>query len=240
MSDRLADEIALREASLADARAEHAAGDLDDAGLARIEGRELAALAELRARLPVAAPPAASRTPRAARRRRRVWLVVAGVAVAGAVALTLVGALALRQPGSSITGGLSLSRAQRVAQLLAAAQADAAGGHEVTALAAYAQVLAIAPDDVVALTQSGWLDFSAGSAAHDVAAVRAGLATLRRAVEVAPQDPAPHLYLGIAASSTPGNAATARAQLRMFLTLAPSRAQRAIAAPYLRALGIAH
>ncbi len=235
MSGSGADEIALREASLVDARREHAAGELDDAALARIEAREGAALAALRAA--VAAPTVVA--PRAARRHRRAWLLVAGAALAAAVVVTLMGALGPRQPGSSITGGLSLSPAQRVAQLLGAAQADAAAGHEVTALDAYAQVLAIAPRNVVALTQTGWLDFSAGSAARDPAAVAAGLASLRRAIALAPRDPAPHLYLGIAAASTPGNAGPARIQLRLFEALHPSRAQRAVAAPYLRALGLA-
>ena len=231
-----ADEIALREASLADARREHAAGELDDAALARIEERELAALAALRVAAVEEPTPVVPRPPR---RHRRAWLALAGAAVAAAVVVTLVAALGPRQPGSSITGGLSLSHAQRVAQLLAAAQADAAAGHEVIALDAYAQVLAIAPRNVVALTQTGWLDFSAGSAARDPAAVAAGLASLRRAIALAPRDPAPHLYLGIAAASTPGNAGPARIQLRLFEALHPSRAQRAVAAPYLRALGLA-
>ncbi|MGC8499376.1 MAG: hypothetical protein ACP5OV_07785 [Acidimicrobiales bacterium] len=235
MRGSVADEIALREASLADARSEHAAGELDDAALARIEARELAALAALRAAAREEPPPPAPRRPR---RHRRAWLALAGAAVAAAVVVTLLAALGPRQPGSSITGGLSLSPAQRVAQLLAAAQADVAAGHEVTALDAYAQVLARAPRNVVALTQTGWLDFSAGSAAKDAAAVAAGLALLRRAIAVAPRDPAPHLYLGIAAASTPGNAGPARTQLRLFEALHPSLAQRAIAAPYLRALGL--
>ncbi len=236
MREPVEDEIALREASLADARSEHAAGELDDAALARIEARELAALAALR-EASQAAP--AAPTPRAPRRHRRGWLALAGVALAGAVVVALLAALGPRQPGSSITGGLSLSHAARVTQLLAAAQADVAAGHEVTALDAYAEVLALAPRNVVALTQTGWLDFSAGSAARDATAVAAGLARLRQASALAPRDPAPHLYLGIAAASTPGNAGPARTQLRLFLALHPSRAQRAIAAPYLVALGLA-
>jgi hypothetical protein len=231
------DEIALREASLADARREAAAGELSPEALAALEERENAALAaartELAAAEALAAAPGAPRPRRASRRRRRGLLLVAALSFAAALVVVLVASLSPRQPGDSPTGSISLDTRQRVARLLAEAEADVANSDETAALAAYREVLALEPRNVTALTQTGWLDFSAGSAAQSVALTDAGIEDLRAAITYAPRDPAPRLYYAIAAASTPGNAPLAKAQLRIFLTLSPSAAQRALAAPYL-------
>ncbi len=238
MSDprALADEIALREASLADAAREHAAGELDDTRYRAIVAREALALAELRGRASALAdaPAPAAR----ARLHRRRWLVVALLALVAAAGIVLAASLSPRQPGASVTGGVSLSGAARVTQLLSEAEADVAAGDEASALSAYGQVLAIAPDNVTALTQTGWLEFSAGSTAKDATLVTLGERLLERAAQRAPSDPAPRLYLGIAAYATPRNTAAARADFRAFLRLNPSAAQRALAAPYLLGLGL--
>jgi hypothetical protein len=229
------DEIALREASLADARREAELGELTPAQLADIEARETRALSAAREGLAAASESVA---PRAPRRRRRAYLVVAGLAFAAAIVVLLISALGLRQPGTSDTGAVNLDRAQKVAQLLGEAEADTLAGDEVAALSAYAQVLALDAHNVTALTQTGWLDFSAGSASHNATLTRLGVGNLREAIARASRNPAPRLYYAIAAASTPGNAALARAQFRVFLTLHPSAAQRALAAPYLMRLGL--
>ena len=230
------DEIALREASLADARREARAGELGGDELALIEERESRALASAAAALAVLAEETPAR--RAPRRRRRAFLAVAAVAFAAAVVVLLWSAIGVRQPGTSETGSVNLDRAQRVTQLLGEAEADTLAGHEATALAAYRAVLALEPGNVTALTESGWLDFSAGAAAHDATLTSLGVRDLRAAIARAPRNPAARLYYAIAAASTPGNAAVARDQFRVFLTLHPSSAQRAIAAPYLVRLGL--
>lgn len=231
MSDRqrLRDEVALREASLRDAELEHAAGELSDADLAAIRRREQDRLDAARAAL----AHATDAPVRPARRRRRGWLVVAGLAFAVALAGLLVATLAPRQPGNSITGSIALSPAQRVTALLTQAEIDVASGHVVDALAAYQQVLALAPTNVTALTQSGWLDFSAGSAKGDLTLVRRGETLLVRALRAAPANPAPRLYYALVAASTPGETALARREFALFLTLHPSKAQLAIARPFL-------
>ncbi len=231
------DEVALREASLADAARELAAGELAADAFAAIEARERRALAELVARRSALGAAPEVRAPRRRVRRAR-WLVVGLAALVLALAIVLWSSLVPRQAGTSITGSLSLGRAQRITQLLTEAEGDVAAANDVAALAAYQQVLALDARNVVALTQSGWLDFSAGSADHDAALVALGVSTLRRAITVAPRDPAPRLYYAIAASSTPGNVALARREFRVFLALSPSPAQRAVAAAYLRALGL--
>ena len=232
--ESLRDEIALREASLDDAKREHESGDLDDAAYRRIVARESAALVAARASLSsLDAPTVRTRV------RRRRYLVVAGVAFAVAILIVLYSAIVPRQAGNSITGSLSLGRSAQITQLLNEAEADTANANPVAALDAYQRVLALAPNNVVALTQSGWLDFSAGSAQHDAATVSVGIARLRSAIVAAPRDPAPRLYYAIAAASTPGNEAIARQQFASFLALKPSAAQMAVARPFLKRIGLA-
>jgi Flp pilus assembly protein TadD len=100
-------------------------------------------------------------------------------------------------------------------------------------------VLVADTTNVEALTETGWLTFSAASVQKNATLVAVAVADLRKAVTLAPNNPATHLYYGIVAASTPGNLATARAQFRAFLALKPSVAQRAIAEPYLRTLHLA-
>ena len=87
-------------------------------------------------------------------------------------------------------------------------------------------------------TQSGWLDFSAGSSDRDAALTTLGVKYLREAVTLAPRNPAPRLYYAIVADSTPGNRALAKGQFEVFLALKPSLGQMAIAKPFLKQLGL--
>ena len=241
MSERreIDDELALREASLADARREFAAGELSDAALAAIEAREGAAIAALVERATAIPEPEVSAHDRpTVRVRRRRWLAVAALAFASALAVILWSAIGPRQAGTSITGSITLGHSAQITQLLTEAEADVANQNDVAALAAYAQVLALDSRNVVAITQTGWLDFSAGSSAKDARLVAYATSLLRRAITLAPRDPGARLYYAIAASDTPGNAALAKTQFRVFLTLHPSAAQRAVAAPYLARYGL--
>ncbi|MFI5035982.1 MAG: hypothetical protein ACHQFZ_07245 [Acidimicrobiales bacterium] len=230
------DEIALREASLADARREVAAGELSPEEFAAIDERERRALARARAALEAFGDDEAPARP--VRRRRRSLLFVAFACFLVVLTVLLVATLTLRQPGTSGTGSLTLDRSQRITQLLTEAEADTASGADVAALAAYQAVLSLDANNETALTQVGWLDFSAGSAAHDATLTSLGLGDLRRALTLAPRDAAPRLYYAIAAAATPGNRALAVSEFRIFLTLNPSPAQRAVAAPFLRRLGL--
>jgi len=241
MSERreIDDELALREASLADARREFAAGELSAATLAAIEAREGAAIAALVERATAIPEPEVSAHDRpTVRVRRRRWLVVAALAFASALAVILWSAIGPRQAGTSITGSITLGHSAQITQLLTEAEVDVANQNDVAALAAYAQVLALDPRNVVAITQTGWLDFSAGSSAKDARLVSYATSLLRRAITLAPRDPGARLYYAIAASDTPGNAALAKAQFGVFLALHPSAAQRAVAAPYLARYGL--
>ncbi len=231
---QLRDEIVLREASLADARREFDAGELSEADVTAIEVRERAALERARASLATLTD-ASPRRPR----RRRKWLLVTGIVclLLAAVASLWI-SLSPRQSGSSITGGLSLSKQQKVTVLLREGEADIANGNVIAALSAYQQVLAIDPKNVPALTQTGWLDFSAGSSDANPTLVHLGITDLRKAITDAPRNAAPRLYYAIVADSTPGNQKLAKAQFEVFLRLKPSAALLAIARPFLKQLDI--
>ena len=238
-SQQLRDEIALREASLCDARRERAAGELSSHQLAVIEQRERGAIERVRAELAAASTLAPSRAPARARVRHARWLVVAIAAFALALGVVLWASIAPRQAGNSITGSITLGRAQAVQQLLGEAEADVANGDVVAALNAYQQILAHDATNVVALTQTGWLDFSAGSADHNLTLITLGVRDLRRAIALAPRQPASRLYYAIVADSTSGNGALAKREFETFLRLGPTPGQLAVARPFLLRLGLA-
>jgi cytochrome c-type biogenesis protein CcmH/NrfG len=235
---QIRDEITLREASLADARRELAAGELTRLQAATIEAREELALRQANEELGEATAEDARRRPS---RRRRRWVLLAGLGCfLVAVIVILWSSLAVRQAGNSVTGNVSLGRAQQVTQLLTEAEADVANGNVVAALSAYQQVLTLSPKNVAALTQIGWLDFSAGSSNTNPTLVSLGIKDLRKAITYAPRDPAPRLYYAIVADSTPGNVALAKSEFKVFLALKPSSAQLAIAQPFLQQLGLSN
>lgn len=236
----LRDEIALREASIRDAREEFEAGELTSDQLNALVQREQAALDQLTAKLTEAeSAPTSVPAPRTPRRRRKSLLVVAIVCFVLAAAASIVFALAPRQPGNSDTGSVAGTTSQKVAAYLAEAEADQGLGDTTSALSAYRNALALDANNVEALTQTGWLEFSAGSAARDVQAVANGLSALRRAITVAPGDPDPRLYYAIAAASTPGSRSVAIAQMKVFLQLHPNASELAVAHPWLVQLGLA-
>lgn len=241
---QLRDEIRLREASLEDARREHVAGELSVEEFASITSRENDALDDLRVALEELAvavsesPAAAPAGPRGVRERKRSRLIVALACFAVAAGVLVWANLGLRQAGQSATGGLNLSQTQKLQELVTEGEADVANGDDVAALSAYQQILAIEPTNVVALTEAGWLEFSAGSTSHNVTVVDAGVANLREAVTLAPTSAAPRLYYAMVAYRTPGNAALAKREFKVFLGLHPSHAQLLDAAAELHALGL--
>ncbi|MHB1208968.1 MAG: hypothetical protein ACYC1I_04595 [Acidimicrobiales bacterium] len=239
--DQLTDEIALREASLADARMEYAAGELSSSDLELIEAREREGIS--RAQLELGELSAPVRTPvlaRTGRLRRRRFLVVGLVCLAGALGVFLWSTFSTRQDGNSITGSIALSNQQKVQQYLSEAEADVASGNVVAALSAYQAILAIDAKNVSALTQAGWLEFSAGSSDQNLTIMKIGVGDLQKAIVLAPRLAAPRLYYAIVADSTPGNQAVAKRQFEEFLALKPSAGQLAIAKPFLKRLGIAY
>ena len=235
---QLRDEIALREASLDDARSEHVAGELSDENLRHIETREREGIERASAALAALVGSVPAREAATGRVRHRTLLLVGLVCLAGALGIFLWSTFSTRQAGNSITGSIALGNAQKVQQYLTEAEADVAGGNVVAALSAYQNVLLLQPKNVQALTQAGWLDFSAGSSDQNLKITQVGVNDLREAIILAPSLAAPRLYYAIVADSTPGNQAVAKRQFEEFLALKPSAGQLAVAKPFLQKLGI--
>jgi cytochrome c-type biogenesis protein CcmH/NrfG len=231
--NQLLDEIALREASIADAQREREAGELTAIQAATIEARETLALARLRQELSELTFPSAKGPDR---KRRLAYLVIGLVCLLAVIVIVLLHSLSLRQAGTQETGGVTVSHSQEITQLLTEAQSDVANGQVTAALAAYEDVLSYDPKNVTALTQIGWLDFSAGSSSTNPSLVTLGVNDLREAITYGPTNAAARLYYAIVADSTPGNTSLAIAQFKVFLALHPSRGQLAIAHPFLVAL----
>lgn len=230
---QLLDEILLREASLADARRELTAGELTPIQAATIEAREELALSRLRQELSNLGTSSNS----SSKRNRRTSLLVVGIiCLLAVVVIVIYSTLSLRQSGGQVTGNVSLSGAQEVTQYLTEAQNDVADGNVAAALQAYQSVLALDPKNVSALTETGWLDFSAGSSATNPSLVAIGVKDLREAIAYSPDNAAARLYYAIVADSTPGNKALAKSEFEVFLDLHPSTAQLAVARPFLLAL----
>ena len=233
---QLRDEIALREASMADAAKEHAAGELTNAQFDAITQREQTLLDTARRELSerVAEEPVAQRR----RIRRTRLLVVALICFAIVLGYTLFASTSPRQAGNSGDGSISLTQSQLIARLLTEGEAEVADGQVVTALNAYQKVLVLDPKNVTALTETGWLDFTAGSAAKRASVVELGIKYLEKAITAAPRNAAPRLYFAIVADATPGNQKVAKTEFEEFLRLNPSAGQMAIAEPFLKKLGL--
>jgi hypothetical protein len=235
--NQVLDEIALREASLHDAQRERDAGELSAIEAATIEARETLALAAAREELDALRTSPGGRRPS---RRRRRWLLFTGmVCILIAVVVVLWASIGPRQDGASITGSVSLSRSAHITELLNDAQGDLANNLVLNALTAYREVLALEPKNVVALTETGWLDFSAGSSGQNPASIAYGEKELRKAITDDPRNAAPRLYYGIVAYSTPGNQGIALSEFKVFLKLHPTNIQLGVAHPYLVKLGLA-
>jgi thioredoxin-like negative regulator of GroEL len=127
-----------------------------------------------------------------------------------------------RLPGQSITGSLSLGRAQRASRQLVQARTLVAGGHAVEALKLYTKILKSQPHNASALAESGWLEYEAGSEAGNAALMRTGEANVEEAVHSNPGASEAHLLLAYLLVNK-GETAQAAAQLRLFLADHPSR-----------------
>jgi hypothetical protein len=219
------DEVELLERSLADARGEHARGELSDAGLAAIERRDGARLDAARTRLgPTSvAPehPGERSDPGAAtaRRRPRWLLAVAAACLAGAAAVLVV---AVVNPFATARPLGPTTRHNEVVFLLGIAEDDLVG-HPRQALTAFEAVLRLDPTDAEALVEEGWLRYEyVGLPRHDPRAEALGLAELRHAVRVAPRNAAGHLYYGIVLDQLRHDRRAARAQVRRAASLPES------------------
>jgi tetratricopeptide (TPR) repeat protein len=130
------------------------------------------------------------------RRRWRVAIICALVVViALSVGLVVRGASS-RLPGETETGSVRLSPQQQLQRTLAQAETLESDGNSAQALKLYQQVLKQSPDQELALSESGWLEFEAGVDARNASLLSKGQEAEEKAETVDPNGFGPHLYLG--------------------------------------------
>jgi tetratricopeptide (TPR) repeat protein len=235
--------------SLEDLDREHDAGDLSDDDHATLRDGYIARTAQVLRRLEDGSPAAddtgggEGRRPRGhtsppvttGRRlpsRRRLLITAGLVLVIGCAFLSVVVHLGPRLPGESVTGSVTLTPSEQVAQTLAQAETDESEGDAVDAVKLYQSVLHRDPTEEQALAELGWLEFEAGAQDKQGTLLSLGEGEEQEAERVDPGDFAPHLYLGSMLLSQ-GDAAGAVAQYRRFLADHPPRAKVSAATPFI-------
>lgn len=255
-ADQLTDRRRFLEQSLADAFAEHRAGDLSDEDYQALRRRDTARLAALDLRMdeqdsvtPMAVGSEAAEacepndetvapvgaTTRVRRSRRQQLLLGGGI---GAFGLALVVGVSLvatsRLPGQTPSGTANLSRQAQIQQSLVQGAALENEGKPGRAAQVYQSVLAEQPNNGVALAQLGWLEYEAGVKGGSAILVTHGRTDLVRAVKLAPMDYAGRLYLGTVILQQDKDAPKAVVQYQAFLEANPPVSLLNQAAPLLR------
>jgi hypothetical protein len=221
---RLADEREFLVRSLADAVAEHAAGDLDDHDFDALQRRDQSRLVEVEKQMAelerahreagtnrsrgATGDPAAPDVGRGgpadptipATRHRRTWLAMLGTALVVAAAIVLVLRLTSpRLPGQNGDGGVQLNSALQVEKELEQATVLVDQGttrSDEQALTVYKQVLAQDPTQPQALAESGYLLWEAGVESGDAQLISSGRARVVKSISVEHDFSAAHLFLG--------------------------------------------
>ncbi|HEV3264969.1 MAG TPA: cytochrome c-type biogenesis protein CcmH [Acidimicrobiales bacterium] len=252
------------EQSLADAFAEHRAGDLSDQDYQALRRRDTARLAALDIRMVEAddlasagsgvsvavahgpeqailagfVEPVAPRpvsVPGPKRSRRQRFLIT-GATVSFGAALVLVVALfaANRLPGQTPTGNPTLSQQAQIQQSLAQAATLENQGQSGEAAQLYQKVLTEDPQNEVATAQLGWLEYNTGVQGKSASLIADARAKLDQAIKLNPTDYAARLYLGTVILDQDNNAAAAVAQYQAFLADNPPASLLQQAATILR------
>ena len=232
--------------SLADAEAEHEAGDLSDDDYALLRQRDQVRLDEVQEQLaeldaleatgsPGPTPDGATATapdgatgrspgggpdPSPVRtRHRRPWLAVFGlVAIAAGLVLLVAQLTAPRLLGETADGTIQLNPAETMRRQLAQAEALVNKGSLRQALAVYLQVLSKDPLQPVALAEAGYLEWELGG---NDGLRQEGRSLVEKAISVQPDNYAAHLFLGIIDLVQDGNAGAAADQFTLFLAEGP-------------------
>jgi tetratricopeptide (TPR) repeat protein len=130
------------------------------------------------------------------RRRWRVLVICALVVLVSVSVGLVVHGASSRLPGETETGSVRLSAQQQLQRTLAQAETLESEGNSAQALRLYQQVLKQYPDQELALSESGWLEFEAGVDAKNSSLLSKGQAAEQKAETADPGGFAAHLYLG--------------------------------------------
>ncbi len=128
---------------------------------------------------------------------RRVGVAVACLLIITGLVILVDHAVSPSLPGQPVSGSITESKVQLIEQQLSAADELNNNGQAVQALQLYDKVLSEDPTDPNALAASGWLEWNYGSAAKIDAIEKVGRQQEKKAIRLAPDYYAGHLFLGL-------------------------------------------
>ena len=203
--------------SLRDLERENAAGDIDDEDYRVLKNGYVHRAAQI---IKVLEAGVDAREARPVASMKRKLGVVATVAlIAGASGWFVAQQSGQRLPGQTISGGIEDSTASMLSQARALNFSEPK-----TAIDLYSKILALNPDHVEALTYRSWLIALVARDAPDdmrILAFAAATQGLDRAIDVEPDYPDAHCFLGIVRFRLAGDAAGAKEQLDICAAMNP-------------------
>ena len=195
--------------SLRDVERERSAGDIDDEDYATLKSGYTQRAADVLKAIEAGQSTLNRRAPKS--RAKAIVVSFAIVAFACLAGWLLAAQSGQRLPGQTSTGGIENSTASLLAQARAINFSDPQQAIEL-----YNDVVKLDPDNVEALTYRSWLiALIALDAADDIKIVALAAATqgLERAIQVDPQYPDAHCFLGIVRFRLAADAVGAKEQL---------------------------
>lgn len=214
--------------SLEDLERERAVGDVDEVDYAALKDSYTSRAAAVLRRLAAAdADPTAPDLPAVAPGRRRSSAVVAAWIIGLVLFAVVAGVLVARSSGERRPGQVASGNpeADSVGDLLGEARALLAPNAPEASMQLYAQVLALEPDNVEALTYLGWLSALSARTIEDEADAadrfQTGMVLLRQATTVDETYADPHCFLGVLFFRFVGDVEAARPEFERCLELDP-------------------
>ncbi|NBW91796.1 MAG: hypothetical protein EBR53_04985 [Actinobacteria bacterium] len=195
--------------SLRDIERERNAGDIDDADYATLKAGYTQRAAEVLKAIEAGQSIIKNRAPKS--RSRRIFVSFAVVVLACVAGWFVASQSGQRLPGQTSSGGIEDSTASLLSQARAINFSDPE-----TAIELYNEVIKLDPDNTEALTYRSWLiALIARDASDDIKIVALAAATqgLEHAIEVDPNYPDAHCFLGIVRFRLAADAAGAKEQL---------------------------
>ena len=203
--------------SLRDLEREHVAGDIDDEDYRVLKNGYVHRAAQIIKVLDAGVDAREARP--VASMKRKLGVVATVALIAGASGWFVAQQSGQRLPGQTISGGIEDSTASMLSQARALNFSEPK-----TAIDLYSKILALNPDHVEALTYRSWLIALVARDAPDdmrILAFAAATQGLDRAIDVEPDYPDAHCFLGIVRFRLAGDAAGAKEQLDICAAMNP-------------------
>lgn len=140
-----------------------------------------------------------------------IWILIIAFGVGSAIAVSDFAGPQL--PGQTISGSPTLNLTNRLAQ----AKSTIAQGNYIAASQQYQQILAKHPNQVHALTYEGWIITLIGVQDKKPLLIKGGQKLILKAINIDPNYPSAHFFMGLIALNYDHNPKLAVEQLQIYL-----------------------